>query len=161
MGSPAIFAHYLTATKPKLHSYMPREHQAKIQQYMNWFLSVLRPATIRLTKVMIGPKLFGHEYYSGEEVEAAKLAFLEVLKRLEGLMDKGQYLISSVEPTVVDIIYYNEVSTALLLTRIGNDRQFNKNYPQLTGWVTRMSGINELVNYEDSLGEIIDGHDLQ
>ena len=70
-------------------------------------------------------------------------------------------MISSVEPTVIDIIYYNEVSTALLLTRIGNDRQFNKNYPQLTGWVTRMSGINELVIYEDSLGEIIDGHELQ
>ena len=31
MGSPSIFANYLTATKPKLQSYMPREHQAKIQ----------------------------------------------------------------------------------------------------------------------------------
>ena len=60
MGSPAIFTHYLTATKQKLSSFAPREHEAKIQQYMNWFMSILRPATQRLIKVLVGPKLFDH-----------------------------------------------------------------------------------------------------
>jgi len=43
MGSVNVFANYLTATKPKLQTYAPREHLAKIEQYMNWHLSVLRP----------------------------------------------------------------------------------------------------------------------
>mmetsp|Transcript_24190 Transcript_24190/g.32424 ORF Transcript_24190/g.32424 Transcript_24190/m.32424 type:complete len:103 (-) Transcript_24190:443-751(-) len=102
---------------------------------MNWFMSVMRPATQRLTKVMIGPKLFGHELYSGEELEATKLAYLDVLSRVDGLLEKGNYLISSVEPTVVDIIFYNEVSIALLLTRLGDGGQFKKNYPKVTAWV--------------------------
>jgi len=49
MGSPAIFCNYLTGTKEKLKSYGPREHEAKINQYANWFMSVMRPATLRLT----------------------------------------------------------------------------------------------------------------
>ena len=43
MGSVNVFANYLTATKPKLQTYAPREHLAKIEQHMNWHLSVLRP----------------------------------------------------------------------------------------------------------------------
>ena len=30
MGSPTIFVNYLTATKQRLQTYMPKEHQAKI-----------------------------------------------------------------------------------------------------------------------------------
>jgi len=120
----------------------------------------MRPATLRLTKAMVGPKLFGHDLCSGEELESAKLAFLDVLTRVEGIMNNGNYLISKVEPTVVDIIFYNEVSIALLLTRFG-DSQFKKNYPKVTSWVQRMGGIAELVSYEDNLAEIIDGHELQ
>ena len=77
MGTPNIFANYLTAKFKKLHSYMPPEHKAKIDQHMNWFLSQVRPAVQRLIKVMIGPKAFGHAVYSGEEVENAKAAFLD------------------------------------------------------------------------------------
>ena len=39
MGSPSIFANYLTSKFKKLHSYMPPEHKAKIDQHMNWFLT--------------------------------------------------------------------------------------------------------------------------
>ena len=42
MGNIAVFANYLS-TKPKLQQYMPRAHSAKIDQYINWHLSVLRP----------------------------------------------------------------------------------------------------------------------
>ena len=119
MGHTSIFVHYLTATKPRLQGYMPREHQAKIDQYINWFLSVMRPATQRLIKVIVGPKAFGHELYSGDEVEAAKLAFLnDILKQVEQMFDSRQYLILAFEPTVVDIIFCHEISTALMLTRI-------------------------------------------
>ena len=88
MGNPSIFVNYLTATKPKLQSYMPREHSARIEQYMNWYQSVLRPCTRQLIKVTLGPKTFGHEMYSGEEVEAAKNAFFDdILKRVNTMLE--------------------------------------------------------------------------
>ena len=68
--------------------------------------------------MLVGPKLFDHELYSGEEIEEAKHAFLDVLKRFDGLFDKGTYLISASEPTCIDIMFYNEISTLLLLIRL-------------------------------------------
>ena len=69
---------------------------------------------------MLGPKVFGHSQYSGEEVEAAKTAFYDDILRRMNKMLAGQqrYLIARNEPTAVDIIFYNEVSTALMMSRI-------------------------------------------
>ena len=39
MGTPNIFANYLTSKFKKLNAYMPPEHRGKIDQHMNWFLS--------------------------------------------------------------------------------------------------------------------------
>ena len=69
--------------------------------------------------MLIGPKLFDHKLYSGEYIEETKQKFLEVLTLVDGLFDKSNFLIS-VEPTVVDIMFYNEISIILLLTRIGD-----------------------------------------
>lgn len=83
MGSPNVFANYLATTKPKLQSYMPKAHAAKIDQSMNWFLSVVRPCIARLIKVMVGPKAFGYDEPTGEEIEAAKEElFDDILARI-------------------------------------------------------------------------------
>lgn len=68
-----------------------------------------------------------------------------MLTRLDGLFEKGNFLISAVEPTVVDIMFYNEVSTILLLTRIG-DKTFKHSYPRVTTWINSMQGLTELMN---------------
>jgi len=47
------------------------------------------------------------------------------------------------EPTVVDIIFYNEISTALLLTRI---KGFKRAYPKVEPWLMAMGEIAELSN---------------
>jgi len=74
-------------------------------------------------------------------------AFLEVLTRLNALFDKGNFLISAVEPTVIDIMFYNEVSTILLLTRLG-DKNFKHQYPHVTTWINSMQGMTELIDHE-------------
>ena len=41
----------------------------------------------QLIKVVVGPKAFGHELYSGEQVEAAKKAFMnEILERVNSML---------------------------------------------------------------------------
>ena len=66
VGNTSIFTDYLTSTKPKLASYRPKEHSNKIDQYQQWFTTVLRPCVNRLTKVLLGPKYFGQEFFSGD-----------------------------------------------------------------------------------------------
>jgi len=159
MGNVNTFVYYLTATKQKLHSYMPREHETKIDQYLNWYLSVMKPSTQRLIKVIVGPKAFGHELYPGDEVEAAKLSFLnDILKRVELLFDNRDYLITAIEPTVIDIIFYHEISTALMLTRIKN---FKGQFPRLSTWIKNMGDIHELNEQEIKLVKVIEDYQLE
>ena len=66
LGNISVFTNYLTLTKPKLASYRPKEHTNKIDQYLQWFMTVLRPCVARLTKVLIGPKCFGQGDFSGD-----------------------------------------------------------------------------------------------
>lgn len=120
MGSTSIFTNYLTQTKPRLSSYLPREHAAKIEMKMNWFQAVMRPCVARLIKVVVGPKAFGVERCSGDELEATKAAVLnQICKRIEQMFtENAQFLVASNEPTVVDLVYYNELVTALFLMHI-------------------------------------------
>ena len=67
----------------------------------------------------IGPKAFGHELYSGEEVESAKNDFFDnVCHQVESMLEKRKFLIANNEVTVIDIIFYNEIATAMLIMRI-------------------------------------------
>ena len=133
MGKTNIFVNYLTTEKPKLQSYRPLEHAAKIDQYMSWFLTVMQPCVSNLIKVLIGPKAFCHDIYSGEDVEAAKEAFIgDICKRVEKMLENRQFLIANNEPTVIDIIFYNEMSTSLMIMRI---KGFKRMFPRIEQWV--------------------------
>ena len=104
----------------------------------------MRPCVQQLIKVVVGPKAFGHELYSGEEVEAAKKAFMtEILDRVNTMLKSSQYLVTAMEPTVVDIMFYNEISTALMLTRI---KGFKRADPNVEPWLMAMGEIEELSN---------------
>ena len=72
MGNTTIFMSYLANSKTKVSAYFPSENRAKMEQYMNWYMSVLRPSAKRAIQVMIGPKAFGDTQFSGEEVDEAK-----------------------------------------------------------------------------------------
>ena len=154
IGNTSVFANYLTLTKPKLQSYRPKEHASKIEQHLNWFTTVLRPCIQRLIKVIVGPKAFGHSEFTGEQVEAAKQAFFsDILHRVNAMLENRQFLISASEPTVVDIVFYNEISSGLMLTRI---KGFKRMFPQVDAWVTNMGEIGELETHAEKMVELID-----
>jgi len=160
VGNASIFANYLTLTKPRLQSYRPREHAAKIDQHLNWFASVLRPCVQRLIQVIVGPKAFGHGDYTGDEVEAAKSVFFgDILKRVNTMLEGGgDFLIMRNEPTVVDIVFYNEISSGLMLTRV---KGFKRMFPRVDHWVSLMGEIPELENHAEKLVEAIDMYNLE
>lgn len=89
-----------------------------------------------MIKVIVGPKAFGHEEYEGDEIEAAKSAFCkDILGRIEAMLNNQMFLIAAQEPTAVDIIFYNEISTALMLTRI---KWLEQRYPNIFEWISLM-----------------------
>ncbi len=67
-------------------------------------------------------------------------------------------MISKNEPTVIDIIFYNELSTALLLTRF---KGYKKKFPNFRQWITLMAEIAELQEQEEKLCTIIDNYNLE
>jgi len=107
----------------------------------------------------VGPKAFDHENYTGEEIEAAKSALFEdILPRVNIMLSKQKFLISSNEPTVVDIIFYNEISTAIMLT---NPKGFKKTFPNIEVWLTLMGEIAELGEMDDILLHVIEKYKLE
>lgn len=108
----------------------------------------------------MGPKAFGHADFTGDEVEAAKAAFFDdILKRVNMMLESGgDFLIARNEPTVVDIVFYNEISSGLMLTRV---KGFKRMFPRVDHWVTLMGEISELENHAEKLVEAIDNYNLE
>ena len=74
------------------------------------------------------------------------------------MLQNQMFLIAAQEPTVVDIIFYNEISTALMLTRI---RWLEQRFPKIFEWITLMgTTIQELDAMDEILGEIVDKYIL-
>jgi len=113
-----------------------------------------------LVKVIVGPKAFGQGDFTGEEVEAAKAAFFgDILKRFDQMLEGGgQFLISSTEATVVDIVFYNEISNGLMLMRV---KGFKRMFPRVDTWVELMGDLPELADHGEKLADTIDEHNLE
>ena len=120
----------------------------------------MRPCVQRLIKVVVGPKIFGQEHCSGEELEATKIAVLSTIcKRIEQMFsEEVKFLVSSNEPTVVDIVYYNEIVMALFLMKI---KGFKRQFPQTERWITLMGDVSELSDASEKLADIIDSYELE
>ena len=73
------------------------------------------------------------------------------------MLEDRQFLISASEPTVVDIIYYNEISNGLALTKI---KGFKKRFPRIDEWVSNMGEIVECDTHAEKMFDMIDKHAL-
>ena len=62
------------------------------------------------------------------------------------------------EPTVIDIIYYNELVTALFLMRV---KGFKRQFPHTERWITLMGEVGELSEGEEKLASIIEKYELE
>ena len=69
-----------------------------------------------------------------------------------------QFLISKSEPTVVDIIYYNEISSGLALTKI---KGFKRMFPRVDEWVSNMGEIGELEVHAEKMFETLEKYQLE
>ena len=56
MGKTKVFLSYLSRTQGKLYGLYPSSKQSQLDQYMNWFESVLRPSARRISKILMFPK---------------------------------------------------------------------------------------------------------
>ena len=67
--------------------------------------------------MLIGPKAFGEPHRSAEEIDEAKTYFNEtILKQLDEMLASKTFFCSAQDFTVVDIVFYNEILTVLVLT---------------------------------------------
>ena len=122
---------------------------------MNWHLSVLKPCVQRLIKLQIGPSAFGHDNESSEVIEDAKSAlFNDILPQLNKMLTKN-FLILGNEPTIADIVIYNELSTALLLNT-ASTKGFRRHYPNIETWLNNMGDVTEIDALSDQLADIVD-----
>ena len=59
IGQTRLFVNYLSNSKARIRSYLPTEHAPKIDQFLNWHESVLKPCVRRYVRVIIEPKIYG------------------------------------------------------------------------------------------------------
>ena len=74
------------------------------------------------------------------------------------MLEKRQFLIANNEPTVIDIIFYSEISTALYLLRL---KGFQKRYPRVQAWIKLMSEVEGLLALDEKLVEMIEKYELE
>ena len=104
--------------------------------------------------------MFGLERCTGEELEMTKSAVLTTIcKSIEQMFSEDiKFLVSANEPTVVDIVYYNDIVMALFLMKI---KGFKRQFPYSERWITLMGDMSELSDSSDRLAEIIDKYELE
>ena len=113
----------------------------------------------KLVKIKVSPTSFGAEHFSGDEVEAAKSDFLnKICKHVENMLENRQCLIAVNEPTIIDMIFYNEMTLVLLLLRI---KGIKKMFPRMSKWFSLMGDINEIDEVTNLLANIVDDHELE
>ena len=129
---------------------------------MNWYASVLRPAAKRVIQVLVGPKTLNSEF-TAEEVDQAKQDFFHiVLKQLNGMLESAKptgnkFLCTPLEMTAVDIVFYNEISTVLILSKI---KLRKKEFPNVFAWVSSMSEVAEISECDEKLLDVLMKYEL-
>ena len=112
---------------------------------------------------MIAPKAFGDTSFSAEEIDKAKTDFFKVvLKQLNVMLESAKpqgnkFLCTPLELTAVDIVFYNEISTVLILSKI---KLHKKEFPNLFAWVTSISEVAEISECDEKLLDVLVKYEL-
>ena len=117
----------------------PEKSVVDIKTHILWYKCIMRPATQRYVRHIVGPKAFGEREYSSEEKAANQKEIWEMIlpKMEEFLSDKQRDFMCSHESlTIIDIQYYNELNQILFLDYSQNISQ--DNFPELTKWMIRV-----------------------
>ena len=77
---------------------------------------------------------------------------------LESAKPQGnKFLCTPLELTAVDIVFYNEISTVLILSKI---KLHKKEFPNLFAWVTSISEVAEISECDEKLLDVLVKYEL-
>lgn len=160
LGGYQVFVQYLASNHKKIKErFYPQESTSAIEQHLGWFMSLLRLCTGRIIKQITSAK-------TGERAmdnEAQQRDLKELYDRLLPTIDKqlaksDQPYICGDNITVVDLMYYNELVTILMLTKT---ELTESKYPKLAVWFNqRMRSVPELVKLDKQLMVVITKYQL-
>ena len=160
-GGTAFITYLINAHKSVRDNLYPEAQKAEIDKLLNWFQFKMRPETQLLIRMIVPPKVLGGQATALDKKQKQKdLIFADngLLSALNGPLSRtGKYICGST-PTVVDILFYCEISTIIALTRSGeNLGEHNRN---VTEWFKRMKTIEGLPKLDSEMSELINKFDL-
>lgn len=125
-GGNTLISYLINAHKPVAeHLYSPETLRPEVEKFLNWFQSKMRPETQRLIRMIVPAKVLGGNPASNEDKQKqrdsiyGKHGLLHVLD--DQIKKTGCQYICGAEMTVVDVLFYSEISTILSLTQKSGD----------------------------------------
>lgn len=109
----------------------PENLRGEVEKFLNWFQSKMRPETQRLVRMIVPVKVLGGVPASAEEKQKQRDTIYGdhgLLRVLDGQLVKTDQYICGAHMTVVDVLFYCEISTILALT-LKKDEDLGANNP--------------------------------
>lgn len=112
----------------------------------------MRVCTTKLIKMMIGPKAYGQNPYSSEEVKKAQDEFFNIIVPAMSHGVATSHYFCGDEITAADIVLYHELKTILILYK----RQLMINeMPDLFAWYSRIARMEVIIKMDDQFIGIV------
>ena len=98
---------------------------------------MLRPVSRMIIKIISTKHLKGEIEFTLAEIDAYKNQFYkQILTQVDSMLDNSNYLCTSAHMSIVDLAFYNEISTVMY---IEGNKMFKGDYPNLYKWLKRLS----------------------
>ena len=163
IGGGNTFINFLVNShKPVAEHLYPEALRPEVEKFLNWFQSKMRPETQRLIRMIVPAKVLGGNPASTEEKQKQRDQIYGqrgLLSVLDGQLGKTGSYVCGDHMTVVDVLFYCEISTILSLT-LKTDDDLAVNNPNINKWYLRMKAVNGMSELDTKLAEIVKKHDL-
>lgn len=140
----------------------PEALKGEIEKFLNWFQSKMRPETSRLVRMIVPSKVLGGTPPSADEKAKQKETIYGqkgILSVLNGQLGKTNAFVCGDQMSVVDVLFYCEISTIFSLT-LKSEEEMGANNPNINRWYLRMKGVNGMNELDHELAEIVTKFDL-
>ena len=130
-----------------------KDVQSNILKHINWYSHRMRPTAEKLTNLKTKSKAHGEQPPTPEAVQKEQVEFFsKLLPQLDKELIGKKYCCGD-EVTIIDIQYYNQISTIVNLTK---HELKESDLPNLAVWYNnRMGKLPELMKMDKKLKEII------
>jgi glutathione S-transferase len=161
-GGNTLINYLINAHKPVAEHLYPEPLRAEVEKFLNWFQSKMRPETQRLVRMIVPAKVLGGTPASNEEKLKQRNTIYEkhgLLSVLDKKLEKTGSYVCGDQMTVVDVLFYCEISTVLSLTLKSED-ELGANNPNINTWYLRMKTVPGMAELDNELADIVKKFDL-